>query len=60
MIMNNQHQTVKSGKEWINALEDNELRAWSDKLDVTKVKLKAAVNAVGPFVRDVEAYLRKR
>jgi hypothetical protein len=60
MIMDNQHQTAKAGKARINVLEDNELRAWSDKLDVTKVKLKAAVNAVGPFVKDVEAYLRKK
>ena len=58
--MNNHCQTEKPVAERINALEDKELRAWSDKLDVTKVKLKAAVNAVGPFVRDVEAYLRKK
>jgi hypothetical protein len=43
----------------INAEDDLELTWWSDKLDVTKVKLKAAINAVGNSAKQVEAYLRK-
>ena len=44
----------------INVLDAFELNYWTEKLDVTKVKLKAAVNAVGPAVKDVESYLKKK
>ena len=43
----------------INMDEDKDLRAWADKFDVTKAKLKAAVNAVGNSPKDVESYLKK-
>ena len=46
-------------KDRVNVNENYELLYWSDKFDVTKVKLKAAVNAVGTSAKDVEAYLRK-
>jgi len=39
---------------------DAELRAWADRLNVTKVQLKAAINAVGPAVAAVEAYLNRK
>ncbi len=45
--------------EVINLKEDKDLRAWADKFDVTKAKLKAAVNAVGNSPKDVESYLKK-
>ena len=45
--------------EVINMNEDKDLRAWADKFDVTKAKLKAAVNAVGNSPKDVESYLKK-
>jgi len=58
--MDNSTQTLKRGPERINVNADNELRAWSDKLDVTKARLKAAINTVGNSVKDVEAYLKKK
>ena len=52
--------TTGSGiTEVINMNEDKDLRAWADKFDVTKAKLKAAVNAVGNSQKDVESYLKK-
>ena len=55
--------TTKTGKidlPLINVRNDLEMSAWSDKFDVTKVKLKAAINAVGASAKDVETYLKKR
>lgn len=53
-------QTIGSGiTEVINMNDDKDLRAWADKFDVTKAKLKAAVNAVGNSPKDVESYLKK-
>jgi hypothetical protein len=53
-------KTTGSGiTEVINMNEDKDLRAWADKFDVTKAKLKAAVNAVGNSPKDVESYLKK-
>jgi hypothetical protein len=58
--MDNNQKTNDLIKGQINISEANELRDWSDKLNVTKVKLKAAINAVGPMVKDVEAYLNRK
>jgi hypothetical protein len=44
----------------INKNQDQELREWADKFAVTKVRLKAAINAVGDPVKDLEAYLKVR
>jgi hypothetical protein len=53
-------QTIGSGIiEVINMDDDKDLRAWADKFDVTKAKLKAAVNAVGNSPKNVESYLKK-
>ena len=53
-------QTTGSGTtQVINMDDDKDLRAWADKFDVTKAKLKAAVNAVGNSPKDVESYLKK-
>ena len=38
----------------------NELASRADKFDVTKAKLKAAINAAGNSPADVEKYLVKR
>jgi hypothetical protein len=45
--------------EEINMSGDKDLRAWANKFDVTKVKLKAAVNAVGNYPKHVESYLKR-
>jgi hypothetical protein len=58
--MDNQQQAVIPGKDIINSSDDAELRAWADRLNVTKVKLKAAINAVGPSAKAVEAYLDRK
>ena len=58
--MDNDQKTASSGKGTINISEANDVAYWIEKLDITKVQLKAAVNAVGPAVKDVEAYLNKK
>jgi hypothetical protein len=55
--MENKQQATSPAKGVINT---SEIDYWTEKLDVTKVRLKAAVNAVGPAVKDVEAYLKKK
>lgn len=54
---------IKTGspdRERINISERSETDFWTEKLGITKVKLKAAVNAVGPAAKDVEAWLKKK
>ena len=46
--------------ELINIKDIKGLDYWSDKFDVTRAKLKAAVNAVGTSTTIVEAYLNKK
>jgi len=58
--MDNQQQAVIPDKQSINNSDDAELRIWADKFGVTKVKLKAAINAVGPSAKAVEAYLNRK
>ncbi|MDB5090708.1 MAG: hypothetical protein JWR09_4702 [Mucilaginibacter sp.] len=58
--MDNDQKTASPGKGTINISEANDVAYWVEKLDITKVRLKAAVNAVGPAVKDVEAYLNKK
>lgn len=61
MQLNNHSQQVISGvKDHINNNNDVELRAWADRLNVTKVQLKAAINAVGSSAMTVEAYLNRK
>jgi hypothetical protein len=42
----------------VNMSEDYEVRYWTEKFGVTKDQLAAAVKAVGPMAKDVEARLR--
>jgi len=46
--------------EQINVNERYEADCWTEKFGTTKVKLKAAVNAVGTSAKAVEAYLKKK
>jgi hypothetical protein len=46
-------------RDRINVHEDYELRHWSQKLGVSKEELEAAVTAVGPMVKAVEAHLKQ-
>jgi len=43
----------------INANEMYELQYWSKKFGVTAGEIKAAVDKVGPMVKDVESELKK-
>jgi hypothetical protein len=47
-------------KDTIDSTDDAVLRAWADRLNVTKVRLKAAINAVGNSAKAVEAYLNRK
>lgn len=58
--MDNQRPVSGIDKDKINNNDDAELRAWADRLNVTKVQLKAAVNAVGSSAKPVEAYLNRK
>jgi hypothetical protein len=48
-----------SDRDRINVHEDYELRHWSKKLGVSKEELEAAVTAVGPMAKAVEAHLKQ-
>jgi hypothetical protein len=58
--MDNQQQATHSDKDKINNSNDAELRDWADRFNITKVKLKAAINAVGSSAKAVEAYLNHK
>jgi hypothetical protein len=45
-------------RDRINVHEDYELRHWSKKFGVSAEQLKAAVTAVGPMAKAVEAHLK--
>jgi len=45
-------------RERINTQEDYEVRYWSKKFGVSAAQLKAAVAAVGPTSKAVEAHLK--
>jgi|GEM_PF-2786635 len=49
----------KTTKLKIDVSQQREVDYWTEKFDITKVRLKAAINAVGDSAKDVEAYLRK-
>jgi hypothetical protein len=58
--MVNQQPVVEIEKQMININEASEIAYWTEKFDTTKVKLKAAINAAGPVIKDVESYLKKK
>lgn len=43
----------------INVSQQHEIDYWTKALKTTEAKLRAAVSKVGPYVSDVEEYLRK-
>ena len=58
-MADNKTQTGGQDRARINLSEDYEVRDWSNKFGVTPEQLRAAVQAVGPMVKDVEAYLQR-
>jgi len=55
--MDSKSKTGKADDSRINVNEDYELQYWSEKLNVTKEKLKEAVADVGTSVEAVKKYL---
>lgn len=47
----------RQDRERVNVSEGHETRYWCEKWSVTHEELVAAVAAVGPMTKDVEAYL---
>lgn len=43
----------------INVNQDHEVSYWTKELGVSEAKLREAVKAVGPLVKDVKKYLGK-
>jgi hypothetical protein len=51
-------QTGKSDDQRINVNQDHELSYWSEKLGVSRDRLREAVAKVGPMRKAVEQHLR--
>ena len=51
-------KTGSPDRDRINVHEDYELRHWTKKFGVSAEQLKAAVTAVGPTAKAVEAHLK--
>jgi predicted nucleotidyltransferase len=58
--MDNKTKTGKADDSRINVNESYELQYWSQKLNVTREKLKEAVEAVGPSAEKVTEYLKRK
>lgn len=58
--MENGKPNGNTDRTQINVSDRIEADFWTEKLGVTRVQLKAAVNAVGPSAKAVEAYLKKK
>lgn len=50
-------QTGKPDDARINVEQEHELDYWSEKLGVSRERLRQAVQAAGPMVRDVQRHL---
>lgn len=55
----NLKNTGKQDDSRINVNQDHEVSYWTKELGVTADRLKEAVKAVGPMVKDVKKYLGK-
>jgi len=58
--MDNKKKITPLDRELIDLKEPQEVDYWTDKFDITRAKLRAAVNAAGNLAKDVEAYLKKK
>ena len=50
--------TNRQDTERINAIKDHEIKYWSNALSCTPQKLRDAITAVGPMVKDVKKWLK--
>jgi hypothetical protein len=51
-------QTGKADDDRINVEQDHEVSYWSEKFGVSRARLRAAVERVGPMRKAVEQHLR--
>jgi hypothetical protein len=58
--MNTNSEKEKQKENLINIAETDQVEYWTNKLNITKVQLKAAINAVGNVAEKVEIYIKKR
>ena len=59
-MLDNPKEKRKSDKQRININQEYEVWHWTNKLACTKLQLEKAVKAVGPGVKDIEAWLDKK
>lgn len=57
--MDNKKNTGSPDRDLINVHEDYELQYWSEKFNISRDELKAAVKAAGTSAKAVEAHLKK-
>ncbi|MFD0766462.1 DUF3606 domain-containing protein [Mucilaginibacter lutimaris] len=57
--MDSKQNVGSPDRDRINVNEDYELQYWSEKFNVSRNRLKEAVQAVGTSVKDVQEYLNK-
>jgi hypothetical protein len=50
-------QTGRQDDQRINVEQEHELSYWSGKLGVSRERLRSAVQAAGPMVKDVQRHL---
>ncbi|MEN4903115.1 DUF3606 domain-containing protein [Luteimonas sp. TWI1416] len=58
-MSDDKRKTGAADRDRINVDEDDELRYWTQALDVTPEQLREAVAAVGPMAADVRRHLGK-
>jgi hypothetical protein len=57
--MNYDIRNSRHDNERINAIQDHEIRYWSNLLACEPEKLRRAIIAVGPLVKDVKKWLKE-
>ncbi|MBD1364539.1 DUF3606 domain-containing protein [Mucilaginibacter sp. ZT4R22] len=58
--MDNKGRVKLMNKDEIDINKKDEVEYWTAKFNISKVQLKAAVNAAGTRTDNVEAYLKKK
>jgi hypothetical protein len=59
IMTDDKSKTGPPDRDRINLTEDYEVRYWSDKFGVSDLELQAAVEKVGPMVKNVSHFLGK-
>ena len=56
----NTAQSKKYAMQHVSISDSTELRYWCKQYDCSEKQLKKAIEAVGPSIRNISAYLRKK